>query len=88
MLIPVGDRVIVREVETTTTKGGVVLPASSKELKFKMGLVLAVGDDDMPVKEGDTVYFNRHAGLSVTYHGEDLLVIPLGELSAVDPVRE
>ena len=68
---PLGDRIIVRRVESSQkSRGGVYLPDNAKE-KPARGTVLAVGPGKMmkdgtrrplQVKEGDTVLFTSWAG--------------------------
>jgi len=70
-LKPIGDRIIVRRMESEgKSKGGIVLPDSAKT-KPQRGKVLAVGPGKlnkdgsrraMQVREGDTVLFTAWAG--------------------------
>jgi len=70
---PLGNRVLVKRSEAKTSKGGILLPESSKE-KPRQGEVLAVGpgklDDkgnlkQMTVRVGDIVLFTSYAGTEV-----------------------
>lgn len=68
---PLGDRVLVKRLESQDkTDGGLYIPDAAKE-KAQMGAVLAVGPGrtdnsgkmlGMQVKVGDTVYFSKYAG--------------------------
>ena len=69
-LIPLFDRVVIKpEVQSTTTKSGIVLPSTSQE-RPQIGRVIAIGsglDIDannvgMQVRVGDMVLFNKFAG--------------------------
>jgi len=90
-LIPLFDRVVIKpEIQTTTTKSGIVLPSTSQE-RPQMGKVIAVGsgmDIDannigMQVRVGDIVLFNKFAGSEVKIENETLLVIRQIDLIAI-----
>jgi chaperonin GroES len=70
---PLGNRILVKRSQVTTSKGGILLPDSAQE-KPKQGEVLAVGPGKsneegtllpMHVKVGDRVLFSSYAGLEV-----------------------
>lgn len=86
---PLGDRVLVKRVDSEeTTASGLIIPESAKE-KAQTGAILAVGpgrkDKDgrtMPidVKVGDIVYFGKYAG---TEAGDNHLIIKEDEILGV-----
>ena len=90
-LKPLGDRLIVKDVEEdTTTASGIVLPDTAKE-KPQKGKVLAVGDGEvkedgsrrpLDVKEGDEVLYSKYGGTDIQVEGEDLLVLRESDLLA------
>lgn len=76
---PLGNRVLIKRSEAKTTKGGILLPESSKE-KPRQGEVIAVGpgklDDkgslkQMTVEVGDIVLFASYAGTEVKSDNTD-----------------
>lgn len=90
-LIPLFDRVVIKpEVQTSTTKSGIVLPSTSQE-RPQVGVVTAVGsgiDIDsnnvgMQVRVGDKVLFNKFAGSEVKINDETLLVLRQVDLIAI-----
>lgn len=90
-LIPLFDRVVIKpEVQTSTTKSGIVLPSTSQE-RPQVGVVTAVGsgiDIDsnnvgMQVRIGDKVLFNKFAGSEVKINDETLLVLRQVDLIAI-----
>ena len=90
-LIPLFDRVVIKpEVQSTTTKSGIVLPSTSQE-RPQIGRVIAIGsglDIDannvgMQVRVGDMVLFNKFAGGEVKVDDETLLVIRQIDLIAI-----
>ncbi len=88
---PLGDRVVVRPLETAdVTPGGIVLPDAAKEKPTK-GKVLSVGlggrSNDglrrpLEVLEGDVVYFTKYAGTPVEIDSEELVILREDELLA------
>ena len=90
-LIPLFDRVIIKpEIQSSTTKSGIVLPSTSQE-RPQIGLVLALGsgvDFDgnnigMQVKIGDKVLFNKFSGNEIKVDGETLIVLRQIDLIAI-----
>jgi len=90
-LQPLGDRVIVKPIESEeVTKGGIVLPDTAKE-KPQEGKVLAVGpgrlSEDgkriaMDVKVGDVVFYVKYGGTEVKIEGEELMVLRESDILA------
>lgn len=84
-LVPLGDRVVVKTVETEEkTSGGIIIPDTAKE-KPVMGKIVAVGNDD-EVKEnlkvGDKVIYAKYGGTEVELDGEQLIVLAYGDVLA------
>ena len=89
---PIGDKVIIKRVESEEkTAGGIVLPDSAKE-KPKRGVILAVGtgrllDDgrrsDMQVKKNDEVVFTSYAGTEIKVEGEDYMIMDESDILGV-----
>jgi chaperonin GroES len=77
-LRPLGDRVIVKRVESETkTASGIVIPDAAAEKPDK-GDVVA-----MNVKVGDRVLFGKYSGQTVKVMGDELLVMKEEDLFAV-----
>ena len=90
-LTPLFDRVVIKpELQTSTTKSGIVLPSTSQE-RPQMGIVIAVGsgiDIDannvgMQVRVGDKVLFNKFAGSEIKVNDQSLLVLRQVDLIAI-----
>ena len=80
---PLGDRVVIKNVEAEeTTRSGIVLPGSAKE-KPQMAEVLAVGpggnvdgkEITMQVKPGDKVIYSKYAGNEIKLDGKELIIV-------------
>lgn len=90
-LMPLFDRVLIKpEIQTSTTKSGIVLPSTSQE-RPQFGKVIAIGSGididgnniSMQVRVGDCVLFNKFAGNEVKIDNESLIIIRQIDLIAV-----
>ncbi|MBB6451010.1 chaperonin GroES [Geomicrobium halophilum] len=92
MLKPLGDRIIIEQVEQEEqTASGIVLPDSAKE-KPQEGKVIAVGSGRVTengekvtpeVKEGDAIIFSKFAGTEVKYDEKEYLILRESDVLAV-----
>ena len=91
MLKPLGDRVVIKMIESEeTTKSGIILASSAKE-KPQIAEVLEVGpggkvdgkDIQMYVKKGDKVVVSKYSGTEVKYQGEDLIIVKQDDILAI-----
>ncbi|WP_240377487.1 co-chaperone GroES [Bacillus piscicola] len=92
MLKPLGDRIIIEQIQTEEkTQSGIVLPDSAQE-KPQEGKVVAVGNGRvtdngeriaLEVKEGDSVIFSKYAGTEVKYEGTEYLILRESDVLAV-----
>ncbi len=83
MLVPLSDRVVLKQMEAeTTTKSGIVLPGQEKE-KPQIAEVVEVGpgglvdgkEVEMVVKKGDKVIYSKYAGTEVKIDDKEEYVI-------------
>ncbi|MBQ4347896.1 MAG: co-chaperone GroES [Firmicutes bacterium] len=90
-LVPLGDKVVIKQMEAeSSTKSGILLTSQAKE-KPQMAKVIAVGpggnldgrEVTMVVKPGDTVIYARYAGTEVKFEGEVLHVIRQNDIMAL-----
>lgn len=70
---PLADRVLINPCAAEeVTVSGIIIPDSAKEKPLK-GTVLATGngtkDEEMTVKEGDTVLYGKYAGTEIEVEG-------------------
>ncbi|WP_054635911.1 MULTISPECIES: co-chaperone GroES [Bacillaceae] len=92
MLKPLGDRIIIEQIESEEkTASGIVLPDSAKE-KPQEGKVVAVGSGRvtengervaLEVSEGNSVIFSKYAGTEVKYEGKEYLILRESDVLAV-----
>lgn len=88
---PLGDRVVVKMVETEeTTKSGIVLPGSAKE-KPQFAEIMAVGPGGMvdgkevvmEVKTGDKVIISKYSGTEVKVDGVEYTILRQSDILAI-----
>lgn len=88
---PLGDRVVIKMLETEeTTKSGIVLPGSAKE-KPQMAEILAVGPGGMvdgkevvmEVKVGDHVIYSKYAGTEVKVADDEYIIVRQSDILAI-----
>ena len=88
---PLGDRVVIKNLEAEeTTRGGIILTNSAKE-KPVMAEVLAVGpggnvdgkEIKMYVEAGQKVIYSKYAGTEVKLDGEEYIIVRQGDILAV-----
>ena len=90
-LVPLGDRVVLKQLEAEeTTKSGIVLPGQAQE-KPQQAEVIAVGpggvvdgkEVKMEVKTGDKVFYSKYAGTEVKLDGEEYIIVKQNDILAV-----
>ena len=94
-LAPLGDKVVLKQVEAQeTTKSGIVLTSQAKE-KPQEAIVVAVGPGgmvgdtkiEMVVKEGDHVLYSKYGAMEVKYYydadGEEYLIMRQNDILAI-----
>ena len=90
-LVPLGDRVVLKQVEAEeTTKSGIVLPGQAQE-KPQQAEVIAVGpggmvdgkEVKMELKVGDNVIYSKYAGTDVKIDDEEYIIVKQSDILAV-----
>lgn len=92
MLKPLGDRIVIEQIETEEkTISGIVIPDSAKE-KPQEGRVIAIGSGRilengervaLEVKEDNKVIFAKYAGTEVKYDGKEYLILRENDVLAI-----
>ena len=76
----------VRKVASNGCFSDLLTPAKAKEKPLK-GEVVAVGhgtkDEEMVVKEGDTVLYGKYAGTEIEFEGEKYLIMRQSDVLAI-----
>ena len=90
-LVPLGDRVVLKQLEAEeTTKSGIVLPGQAKE-KPQEAEVIAVGPGGnidgkevvMQVNVGDKVIYSKYAGTDVELDKEEYIIVKQNDILAI-----
>ncbi|MBU5472351.1 MAG: co-chaperone GroES [Clostridiales bacterium] len=90
-LVPLADRVVLKQCEAEeTTKSGIILAGSAQE-KPQEAEVVAVGpggnvdgkEVTMHVKVGDKVIYSKYAGNEVKLDGEEYIIVKQNDILAV-----
>ncbi|MBL7005456.1 MAG: co-chaperone GroES [Spirochaetia bacterium] len=81
---PLSDRVLVKveEVEEKTASG-IFIPQTAQE-KTQIASVIAIGDDEeIKVKVGDKIMYDKYAGTTIKVDGHDHLLLRMSDLLAI-----
>ena len=90
-LVPLGDRVVLKQYEAEeTTKSGIILSGKSQE-KPQEAEVVAVGpggmvdgkEVQMQVEIGDKVIYSKYAGNEVKLGDEEFIIVKQNDILAV-----
>ncbi len=90
-LIPLSDRVVVKQLEAEEkTKSGIILASSAQE-KPQEAEVVAVGpggvvdgkEIKMQVKEGQRVIYSKYAGTNVKLDDEEYIIVKQDDILAI-----
>ena len=88
---PLGDRVVIKNLEAEeTTRGGIILTNSAKE-KPVMAEVVAVGpggnvdgkEITMQVSVGQKVIYSKYAGTEVKLDGQEMIIVRQNDILAI-----
>lgn len=84
---PLADRVLIQPTPAEeTTLSGIIIPDSAKEKPLK-GTVITVGngtkDEEMVLKEGQTVLYGKYAGTEIDVEGDKMLIMRQSDVLAV-----
>ena len=90
-LVPLSDRVVLKQLEAEeTTKSGIILTGSAQE-KPQEAEVIAVGpggmvdgrEVEMQVTVGQKVIYSKYAGTEVKLDGEEYIIVRQNDILAV-----
>ncbi len=86
-LVPLADRVVLKQLEAeTTTKTGIILTSSAQE-KPQEAEVVAVGpgteEIKMEVQVGQKVIYSKYSGTNVTLDDQEYIVVRHNDILAI-----
>ena len=88
---PLGDRVVIKNMEAEeVSKGGILLAGTAKE-KPQLAEVLAVGpggnvdgkEVKMYVEADQKVFYSKYAGTEVKFEGEEYIIVRQSDILAI-----
>jgi len=82
----IGKNLIIQKLNEgiTETKGGLLLAENQREdIRYIQAKVIKVGDEILCINEGDTVFYDRHAGHKIEPDKNIYHVIKLGDVVVV-----
>ena len=83
---PLADRVLILPAPAEEKVGGIIIPDTAKEKPLR-GKIVAAGngtkDEEMILKEGDTVLYGKYAGTELEYEGTKYLMMRQSDVLAV-----
>ena len=90
-LVPLGDRVVLKQFEAEETKASGIILASKAQEKPQQAEVIAVGpggmvdgkEVTMHVKAGDRVIYSKYAGNEVKMGDEEYIIVRQNDILAI-----
>ncbi len=86
-LVPLGDRVVLKQCEAEeTTKSGIILTGGAQEKPQEAegpGGNVDGKEVTMQVKEGDKVIYSKYAGNEVKLDGEEYIIVKQNDILAI-----
>ena len=83
---PLADRVLILPAPAEEKVGGIIIPDTAKEKPLR-GKVVAAGngtkDEEMILKEGDTVLYGKYAVTELEYEGTKYLMMRQSDVLAI-----
>ena len=82
----IGRNLIIEKVKegTTKTKGGLLLAENLRDdIRYVEAKILSIGTEVEGVKEGDSIFYDRHAGHKIEIEKETYQVIKLQDVVVV-----
>ena len=83
---PLADRVLILPAPAEEKVGGIIIPDTAKEKPLRDKVVAAgngTKDEEMILKEGDTVLYGKYAGTELEYEGTKYLMMRQSDVLAV-----
>ena len=74
----IGKNIVITPIKENDTKtsGGLLLAEMHREdIRYRRGNVITIGTDVIVIKDGDEVYYDRHAGFGIELEKEQYKVI-------------
>jgi chaperonin GroES len=91
MIEPCGDYLVVKPIQDSVSKGGILLVQGEKAQRPDKGEVVAVGPGayqngmliPMRTHKGDVIYFAQYPNFDVTHDGQKYVMVREGQVCGV-----
>lgn len=81
---PLADRVLLQVLEQEEkTSSGILLPDTAKEKTQKAKVVEIGSSEDIKVKKGDIVIYDKYSGIQIKEDDQEYLIVKNEEIVAV-----
>lgn len=73
----VNNYIVITEIkeEVKSESGLLIMDQHTNDIRYLKGEVVSIGENTVGVKEGNTIYYDRHAGHGIEYKGKLYKVI-------------
>lgn len=77
--------VIVQKIKEEPKKvNGLILDKDNNEVRYLKGKVISAGNETVGIKEGDVIYYDKHAGHNISVENIIYQVIKQGDVVMVE----
>jgi len=84
MFKPLGDRVLLKRIETDEkSAGGLLLPDSAKKPQNELEVVALGTDEEYPVKVGDVVLLDRYMGHEIVLDEKTYIIAKVSDIVGI-----
>ncbi len=81
---PIGERVVLKEIEAEeTTRSGLILAGEKEEPQKASVIATTEEGEKLGLEVGAQVYYKKYAGTKVKYEGEEYIIIDIEDVLAV-----
>jgi chaperonin GroES len=82
MILPLGNRVVIKRSAAPEKKGTILLVDNGQE-KQRGGVIMTIGATVTEVKVGDHVLFGKYAGMPIGEEVDELLLVDVKEILGI-----
>lgn len=79
----IGNRIIVKRLETEETVNGIIIPDAAKKKQDKAVVVSVSEDCKIDVHAGNVIFMDKYAGQEITDGEQTYLILPCDNVLAV-----
>lgn len=92
MIRPLGDRILLRKLESPAEEGGIVIPDEAREKKQEAVVIAMAPPPDLveqwALKSGDHVIISKYAGTNISFKGVDYTLVNRKDILCFVPAED